>query len=76
MDLEKEFQCEIARVKELKGVHTSRWVKVPVGAEDKLYLDDHINKLKVFGLSTACKLHESNVRLIRYLCYYENKDNI
>ena len=45
-DFNNKFQCEISRVKGLKGGHTSGWVKVPVGTQDKLYLDDPITKLK------------------------------
>ena len=45
-DFEKKVQNYITRVKVLKGGHTSGRVKVPVGAEDILYLDDPITKLK------------------------------
>ena len=38
------------RVKVLKGGHTSGWVKVPVGTDDKIYLDDNSTKLKNVGL--------------------------
>ena len=47
---EKKVQNEFAQVKGLKGGHTSGWVKVLVGAEDKLYLDDPITKLKILVL--------------------------
>ena len=43
---EKKVRNKIARVKVLKGGHISRWVKVPVGEEDTLYLDYTITKLK------------------------------
>ena len=45
-DSEKKVQTKIAGVKGLKGGHTSGWVKVSVGTEDKLYLDDPITNLK------------------------------
>ena len=45
-NLEKKVQNEITWVKGLKGGHTSEWVKVPVGVENKIYLDDPINKMK------------------------------
>ena len=45
-DFENKFQNEIPQVKGPKGGHTSGWVKFPVGKEDKLSLDDPINKLK------------------------------
>ena len=45
-DFDKKVQNEIAQVKGLKGGHKSGWVKVPFGTEDKLYLDNPINKLK------------------------------
>ena len=45
-DFENKLQNKITRVKVLKGGHTSGWVKVPVSTEDKLYLDDPINKCK------------------------------
>ena len=45
-DFEKKLQNKITRVKVLKGGHTSGWVKVPVGTQDKLYLDDPITKVK------------------------------
>ena len=75
-DFKKKVQNEIAQVRWLKGGHTSGWVKVNVVTEDKLYLDYPINKLKVFGLATACKLHELNVRLIMDPHDYENKDDL
>ena len=73
---EKKPQKKIARVKVMKGGHTSGWVKVLVRTEYKLYLDDPITKLKKYGLSTACKIHEFNVRLITDLYDYENKDDL
>ena len=45
-EFEKKVQKEIARVNGLKGGHTSGRVKVPVGTNDKIYLDDPITKLK------------------------------
>ena len=33
--LQEEIQKKIVQVKGLKGGHTSGWVKVPVGTEDK-----------------------------------------
>ena len=45
-DFEKKVQNKMAQVKGMKGGHTSGWVKVPVGEEDKLYLDYPITKLK------------------------------
>ena len=45
-NFEKKVQNEIARVKGLKGGHTSGLVKVPAGTEDKLYLDYPIIRLK------------------------------
>ena len=45
-ELEKKIQNETARLKGLKGGHTSGRDKVPVGTEDKLYLDDPITNLK------------------------------
>ena len=49
-DFEKKLQNKIAQVKVLKGGHTSGWVKVPVGTDDKIYLDDNSTKLKNMGL--------------------------
>ena len=74
-DFEKKFRNKIARVKGLKGGHTSGWVKVPVGTEDKLYLDNPITRLKNVGLQRHANLHYLNVRLITDLRDYENKDN-
>ena len=74
-DSENKVQNEIARVKVLKGGHTSGWVKVLVGIDDKLYLDYPITRLKNVGLATACKLHELNVRLITDLRDYEKRQS-
>ena len=63
-------------MKELKGRHTSGRVKVPFRTYYKLYLDELITKVKNWGVATACKLHELNVRLITDLCGYENKDDL
>ena len=49
-DFKKKVQKEIARVKGLKGGHTSGWVTVSVGTQDKIYLDGTITKLKNVGL--------------------------
>ena len=49
-DLEKKVQNEFARVKGLKGEHTTGWVKFIVGTEDRLYLYYPITKLKNVGL--------------------------
>ena len=49
-DFEKKSQNEIPQAKGLKGGHTSGWVKVPAGTEEKLYLDDPVTKLKNVGL--------------------------
>ena len=49
-DFENKVQNKIARVRGLKGGHTSGWVKVPVRKEDKIYLDDPITKLENVGL--------------------------
>ena len=49
-DFKKKVQKSIERVKGLKGRETSGWVKVPVGIEDNIYLDDPITKLKILGL--------------------------
>ena len=50
VDFEKKVQNKIVRVKRLNGGQTSGWVKYPAGKEDKLYLDDPINKLKNLSL--------------------------
>ena len=57
-DFEKKLQNKIAQVKELKGGHTSGWVKVPVGTQDKLYLDEPITKVENMGL----QWHANNMR--------------
>ena len=48
-DFEKKSQNEIPQAKGLKGGHTSGWVKVPAGTEEKLYLDDPVTKLKMWA---------------------------
>ena len=45
-DFKKKVQNEIAWVKVPKGENIPGWVKVTVGTEDNLNLDDIITKLK------------------------------
>ena len=50
VDFKKKVQDNITRVKGMRGGYPSGWVKVTVGTEDKLYLDDTITQLKNLGL--------------------------